>query len=295
MVSRILYYGLIKPLSWLPFWMLYRFSDFLFILLYYAVGYRKKVVLSNLRNAFPGYSDEEINRICRAHYKHLADLIIESIKLFSIHRKEVAKRFVFLNPEVILPYYEQGKSIILAGGHYNSWEMLALAVDDVLPHQCIALYSRLSNPFFDRIMLTSRSRYGLTMISTKAASRFFSENTQQRSLTIFGADQSPTYSKNVVWTLFLNQETAVARGTEKYAKQYDYPVFFGRINKVKRGYYTFELELVTDTPQTTKDGEITIRHTAMLESQITNDPPYWLWTHKRWKRKRKEGEEMVRL
>lgn len=88
---------------------------------------------------------------------------------------------------------------------------------------------------------------------------------------------------------FLNQDTAVLYGTEKYAKEYNYPVVYGRINKEKRGYYSFEFFNVTDQPSATRYGEITEKITHLLEQDILRLPQYWLWSHRRWKHKKPQA------
>jgi KDO2-lipid IV(A) lauroyltransferase len=292
-VSQLLYYLIIKPLSLLPFWVLYRISDLAFVVMYHGIGYRKKVVFQNLRNSFPDKSEGEIKQIARKFYRHLTDIIIESVKLFSISEEQAVKRMKVLNPEVMDAYADKNQSVILVGGHYNSWEMLAVGLDSQVKHQTVGLYSKLTNAFFNKVMLSSRSKYGIQMVTTKNAARFFSDESANNTATLFGADQSPTHNKNVIWTTFLNQETAVAFGTERYSKKYNYPVLYGIINKVKRGHYTFEVEVVTDNPQDEDHGFISIEHTKRLEQQIIQEPAYWLWTHKRWKRKRNEDEVVL--
>ncbi len=246
--------------------------------------------MQNLKNSFPNKSKKELNKIGFKFYKHLCDLIVESIKLFSISQKEILKRLVVTNPEVMDHYYNQGKPVLLVGGHYNNWEMLAAGIDLQVKHKTVGIYTKLSNPFFNKKILKSRSRFGLKMITTREVTAYFEKNKDEPAATIFGADQSPTYNKKVYWTNFLNQDTAVALGTEKFSKKYDYPVIYGAINKVKRGHYTFTLSVLFDSPNDTKEGEISDGHTKILEQQILKQPEYWLWTHKRWKRKRKENE-----
>lgn len=286
MFTKILFYGVIKPLSYLPYSVLYGISNVLYLVFYHVVGYRKKVVLTNLTNSFPDKSKKEIEQIAKAFYKHFADLIVESVKLFSVSKKSISQRFTVNNPEVLDAFAEKNQSIILVGGHYNNWEMLAVGINHQIKHQSVGLYTKLSNPFFEKMMLASRSKYGLRMVRTKQTARYFEEDSADNTATIFGADQSPTHNKNVYWTTFLNQETAVAFGTERYAKKYNYPVLFGAIHKEKRGHYSFDVELITDNPVDTPDGFITEQHTRMLENQINQEPAYWLWTHKRWKRKK---------
>lgn len=286
MVTKVLYYIILKPLSLLPYWVLYGISNFLAFIFCHIVPYRKKVVLQNLNNSFPEKSESEINNTCRAFYSHLCDLIVESVKLFSISNEQILNRFKVNNPEILQPYFDQGKSIIIVGGHYNNWEMLAAGIDQQVPHDSVALYSKLSNAFFDKKMKVSRGAFGLRMVTTKDSFAYFKEEHITPRMTIFGADQSPTYSKSVHWTTFLNQDTAVALGTERFARKYDLPVVYGAINKVKRGHYSLDISILTDRPKETDEGEITEMHTRTLEKQILAQPEYWLWTHKRWKRKK---------
>jgi len=294
-MSRILFYVVIKPISLLPFWVLYGISNFLSFVLFHIVGYRKKVVVTNLSNSFPDKSDKEINAIAKQFYKHLADIIVESVKFFSISKQQALKRLTVKNPELIDAFAEKGQSVILVGGHYSNWEIIAISLDLKIKHQTVALFSKLTDPFFNKVMLSSRSKYGIKMVTTKDSSKFFEEESVNNTATVFGADQSPTYNKNVIWTTFLNQETAIAFGTERYAKKYNYPVVYGAIQREKRGHYSFEMSLITDNPSETPHGFISLDHTKRLEQQINADPAYWLWTHKRWKRKRKEGEELTVL
>lgn len=283
-MTKLLYYLIIKPLSRLPLSALYVLSDMLFFFICFVTRYRRQVVMTNLHNAFPEKSKEEIEKIAKKFYRHFTDLIAESIRMFSMPEHEVLRRFKIGNTDLFNDLYTKGKSIIITGGHYNNWEMLALAINQQLPHQVAALYTPMRNMFFDIAFLKSRSKFGLIMIPKKKVKEFFEDNAQNITATIFGADQSPnTHSKSYFRTRFLNQETAVLFGTEKYAVEYNYPVVFMHIQKIKRGHYLATSQLIELNPQKTAYGEITGKHTALLEKEIINKPEYWLWSHKRWK------------
>jgi len=289
-LSRILYYFIVKPLSHLPFWALYPLSNFIFFFTYHVFGYRKKTVKNNLRNSFPDKSEEEIKTIQKSFFKHFCDLTLENIKLFNISKTDALDRFKLRNVEILDKYYQEGKSVILVSGHFNNWEMAAVAFDQYTPHQSICIYSPLKDKFFDEKMSQSRSKYGMQMLSKGLVSRSFISNKDKRTITIFAADQSPTYSKQVHWMNFLNQETAVFLGAEIFALKYNYPVIFLKIVKTRRGYYEGTLEVLADNPINSKQGEITELHTRTLEKLIRENPAYWLWSHKRWKRKKTEEE-----
>jgi Kdo2-lipid IVA lauroyltransferase/acyltransferase len=285
-VHFILYYFIIIPISLLPFPILYLLSDFTYVMLFYVIGYRKAVVLKNIQHSFPEKSHAEHVKIQKQFFRHLCDLIVESLKAFTISNTEVQKRVKCLNPELINAYADKNQSVVIAGGHYNNWEIFAVAVDNIIKHKTIGIYKPLTNKFFDKKMRSTRSRYGLLMIPTYEVKMYLEQLKDTPTATIFGFDQSPSNVKKAYWMKFLNQDTAVLYGTEKMAKEYNYPVLYGRINKVKRGYYTFEFFKVTDTPNDTAYGEITEHITLALEKDIIADPQYWLWSHKRWKLKK---------
>jgi Kdo2-lipid IVA lauroyltransferase/acyltransferase len=289
-LNFLLYYFVIIPISLLPFPILYGFSNVIYVLFYYVLDYRKKIILQNIKNSFPDKSEKEHIEICKKFYKHFCDLILESIKTFTISDHQVRKRVICKNPELIDSYYKQKRSVIIAGGHYNNWELFAVGVDKLIKHKAIGIYKPLSNKYFDAKMQTTRSKYGLYMISTKIVKRVFDEEITNLTATIFAIDQSPSNPNSAYWMKFLNQDTAVLYGTEKFAKEYNYPVLYGRINKEKRGHYSFEFFKVSDEPEDTAYGEITEKITHLLEKDINAIPQYWLWSHRRWKHKRPEGK-----
>ncbi|NJN26243.1 MAG: lysophospholipid acyltransferase family protein [Cyclobacteriaceae bacterium] len=294
-MSRFLYFLVIKPLSLMPLSLLYLLSDFLFFVMFHATSYRKAVVYTNLKNSFPDKSESEILKIQKDFFVHLCDVIVESVKLFSISKDELMRRFKITNTDVLNKYYHQGRSVILVGGHYNNWEIAAMSFNLYTKHQAIGIYTPLNNKFFDRKFGESRTRYGMEIIPKSLVPRSFVGNQSRLTVTVFGADQSPTYSKQVHWLTFLNQETAVHSGTERFSVKYNYPVVFFRLNKVKRGYYEGVYEVLHEQPGSTGHGEITALHTRRLEEVIKENPAYWLWSHKRWKRKKTEAERQEEL
>jgi KDO2-lipid IV(A) lauroyltransferase len=288
-MNQFAYYFIIIPLSWLPYWVLFLISDILYYLIYYLIGFRKNVVFQNLTNSFPDKSSDDIKQLAKKFYRHFCDLIVESVKLFSISEQEIIRRSKFKNPELLNHYYDQGKSIILVAGHYGNWENFAKNCDLQMKHQAVGIYQPLTNTFMEKKFSASRSLYGVILLPKRQVKQYFTENKHLLKCVIFGADQSPSgRTKRVHWMTFLNQDTAVMFGTEKYAKEYNYPVIFAGVNKIKRGIYEIWFELLEENPPDTPHGEITEKHTRRLEQQILAQPEYYLWTHKRWKRKRSD-------
>lgn len=292
MGTKILYYLIILPISYLPYPILYGMSDFAYFVGFVLIGYRKKVVLGNIQRSFPEKSDAEHKKIMRKFYHHFFDLIVESLKGFTVSEKQIRKRMKMGDDKILHELKKTGRDIILVGGHYNNWEIFAHGIGLYCPQQPIGIYKPLKNQFFNQKMLDSRQKFGLLMCSMKETKQYFDQDFDKPKMIIFGSDQSPSNAAKAYWMNFLNQETGVLFGAEKYAKDYNYPVVYGRINKVKRGHYTVDFSLVTEHPQDEPYGMITQKHTKELEKDIVDKPEYWLWSHKRWKRTRPEGIEL---
>ena len=290
-MGPILYYLFIKPLSLLPLPVLHGVSTFLYFPVYYLFGIRKKVVYRNLNNSFPDKPAEEIEEIAKKFYRHFCDIIIESLKLFSISKEELVNRCKFVNPELLNDYYDKGQSILICAGHYNNWEMFAKSCNLQMKHQAVGIYTPLNNAFFEKKFAESRGIHGVVLLPKREVKDYFTATKDLIKAVIFGTDQSPSgRTKRAYWTTFLNQETAVVFGTEKYAREYNYPVIYASVSKSKRGYYEISFETIIENPADTEHGEITEKHTRILERQIIDQPEYYLWTHKRWKRKRGDFE-----
>ena len=287
MITRIFYYILILPLSLLPYPLLYLLSDIIFLIMYRVIGYRKEVVFTNLKNSFPNKSKQELKKIMSDFYRHLCDIIMESVKGFTISEKQLRKRLIIKNPEFSNYFADRGQSIIFVGGHYNNWEICAQAFAMYSNHKCIGIYKPLSNAFINDKIYTSRSKYGMHLISMKQTKKSFEEGNEAKAI-VFGSDQNPANPKRAHWMQFLNQDTSVLFGVERYAKEYNWPVVFVSISKVKRGHYEVEYSLITDKPTEQPHGKITEDFTKRLEQDIINQPEYWLWSHKRWKHKREK-------
>ncbi|REJ80859.1 MAG: lipid A biosynthesis acyltransferase [Bacteroidetes bacterium] len=284
--SIILYYLVIMPVSMLPFRLMYLLSDFTFFILFYITPYRKKVVMSNLRNSFPEKTEAELKVIMKRFYRHFCDLIFESLKTFTASQNDLLKRVTLENTSLLEEFYKKNKSLILATGHYGNWEWPAITLPYHSSHLATGIYQRLSNQFFDQKLRKTRAKFGMKLMSTREVADFFEAHRNDLCTYGFINDQSPSDPKRGHWMKFLNQDTCVFTGVEKYAQKYDYPVLYGRIVKLKRGHYKLSYELVSDEPRTASPNEITEKCARINEELIRQDPAFWLWTHRRWKHKK---------
>ncbi len=279
-------YVFVWVMAWLPLNFLYLFSNICYYLIYYLFKYRKKVVRENIRLAFPEKSLTERMEIEKKFYRFFCDVFIETISLMHISKKEMRQRMQFVNVSEVIEQYEKGKSCMLMTAHYGNWEWCS-TVSIWLPEgkPLYGIYKQLSVTSFDHLMCVLRMRFTGKVVEQNELTRKMLQLRTQKQLAMFGmiSDQTPLPNNSHLWVDFLHQDTITIVGTEVLAKKFDYPVYYAKLTRLRRGYYTCEFIPIALSPKETEDGMITSTYMSMLEQTINDNPAYWLWTHKRWK------------
>ncbi|PWI29043.1 lipid A biosynthesis acyltransferase [Flavobacteriaceae bacterium LYZ1037] len=290
-IAYILIYPFLWLISILPFRLLYAFSDGIYILIYYIIGYRKKTVQENLNLVFPEKSEKEIKIITKKFYHHLCDMVVESIKSMTISEAEMKKRFTFSNVEVIQQLEKENRSIALMCAHYGSWEWIFI-LQTYMNVKGYAIYKRLANKYFDRLVKRIRAKYNSHLITTKESIQVLFQAKREGNITICGfvSDQSPKHDKAFHWNTFMGITVPVHTGAEMLAKKLDMSVVFFGVKKLKRGYYETSFKTIAYNPKEFPDYSITDQFLELVEAQIYEAPEYYLWTHKRWKHRDKVPE-----
>lgn len=284
-LSYYLLYPLIYLIASLPFWALYTVSDVLYVLLRLS-GYRKRVIVNNLKNSFPEKSDKEIAAIANNYYRYLCDLILETLKTLKMGESESRKRCAFHQEPWLTKLHQEGRSIVIVMGHYGNWEWAGPGFALNTPYPLVVIYRPLSHPYFEKMMTGMRTRFGTRITPEEKALRDMVARQKEITATAFIADQTPSDTRNAYWTNFLRQDTPVHAGPEKIARKFNYPMVFMNVKRVRRGYYEIFPELLSDNPKDTAENELTDAFIQRLEKQIAIDPVPWLWSHRRWKWKR---------
>lgn len=267
---------------------LYIISDVMFFIVYHLVGYRKHVVINNIRNSFPEKNNKEIQKIAKEFYKRFMDFTVETLKGITISKEELIRRVKFVNVPDVQPYADVNQSILVIASHQFNWEWALLTGCIVLPFPVDAVYQRLSNETFNWLMVDTRGRFGGKPVEkSKILREIVRDPNRLRALGIV-ADQSPRPHSPKYWTTFLQQDTAFFLGPEQIAKAAKYPVFFFKVNRVKRGYYTVEMIKLADPPYVKEHHDIIEAYARATEALVKEDPAGYLWSHKRWKLKKEQ-------
>jgi KDO2-lipid IV(A) lauroyltransferase len=280
----LLAYPVIWVISMLPFRLLYLFSDFVYIVVYRIVRYRKSTVRENLALTLPHLSDKERLVIEKKFYHHMCDMFLEMVKTMNISKDEICKRFVFKNIEVYKELEKQGKSVAVICSHYGSYEWI-ISMNYYSDFIAYGIYKQLKNPYFDKLVHQIRSKFNAKLITTKQTIPTIIENNKNNVLSLYGfaSDQSPKENTAFHYVKFMGIEVPVHTGAEMLAKRYNMNVVYLNTKKVKRGYYEATLETLSENAIEVPNYELTDQFIKLLEKQIYEAPEYYLWTHKRWK------------
>ncbi len=286
MIPYIFLRAFVLFVKFIPFSLLYICSDVLSFFLYRILAYRKKVILGNLRKAFPEKSMIDLQLILKHTYQNLSDITLEGIKGMSASHAELTKRYKFINPEIASNIFKKGHSAIGLVAHYNNWEWGALATASQIGGQVVGVSKSIRNVYINQYIKKNRARFGAQIIDMKTTARAIIENRGRPTLFVLIADQSPSNSKTAHWLNFLNQDTACLIGPDKIAQRTNYPVLYFDVKRIKRGYYEIEATCLHPEPTNLPPGQITAMYMQKLEEVIIKKPENWLWSHRRWKKKR---------
>lgn len=291
LITYILVYPIIWLISILPFRLLYLLSDGISFLFYYIIGYRKKLVLSNLKIAFPEKSEKELKKIRRKFYRHFVDIFMEMIKSFTISKKTLDKHYTYTNIELFDELYKNGKSTILMGSHYGNWEWI-ISMNSFVKYKGYAVYAKISNKYFNQKILKSREKFGVHFVATSKIISEIEKNHKEGTQSMYGllSDQSPMVQKTHYWSNFFGIKVPIHTGGEMLAKKYDMNVVLLETRKVKRGYYETTFKLITDNPKEYPNYKITDIFLREIEQLIKETPEFYFWTHNRFKHKDKYDE-----
>ena len=283
----IFLYPILWSISMLPFRLLYIVSDGVYVLTYYIIGYRKKTVRENLALALPHLSEKERLVIEKKSFRHMCDVFLEMIKTLTISESEMDKHYVFKNLKVYSDLEKKGKSIALLCAHYASYEW-AVSMNSKADFESYAVYKKINNRYFDKLVRDIRSKFKATLITTKETIPVMASNFRNNKLGLYGlvSDQSPKLGSFFHWNKFMGIEVPIHTGGEMLAKKYDMNVIFLRTKKVKRGYYEATFEVLSENAKEVPNYEITDQFLKLVEQQIYEQPEYYLWSHKRWKHMR---------
>ena len=275
-------YGFLWLISLLPWFVIYGIADFVYFLLYYIFGYRKQVVFSNLRIAFPEKSQEELVVIAKKFYHNFVDSFIETIKFLSEPREKMLARLEFNDP-IVEELYKSGKNLQMHAMHNFSWEVANLCFAAKTSYPFVVVYMPISNKAIDKLFMKLRGKFGTLLVPATDFRNSFRKYSRGRYALVLVADQNPGSPNTAYWAPCFGKITPFITGPEKGARLNNTAVVFCEFYKVKRGYYKLDVQLATTNPRELPEGELTRQFVKHMEDCIRRRPDNFLWSHRRFK------------
>ena len=281
--------GFLVLLSAVPLRLLLLLSPFLAFIVGRVAGYRRQVVVQNLERSFPGKEKKEIEEIRQQFYLHLADVFFETVSMFLAPRRSIRRRYTADEEGLAImeSFAREGTSVVCLAAHLGNWETHLPAYSGFRESRAFAVYRPLAEKPFDWFLSKIRLRFSEGIITDRQVARSLAKMRHDKKPAAFGlvADQSPG-NQEFVWHTFMHQDTAFYAGPERLIRMFGLPALFMFSRKVARGHYRVHVELIASHPGELPEGEITRRYIALIEREIARSPAHYLWSHRRWKKKR---------
>lgn len=262
-------------------WIGRRFGDVAFFL----IGIRKKVVMQNLKIAFPGKTMSELRTIARDTYRNAGMSFIEMLVLPNLRHLDSADFIEFEGLEYLQRLIKENRGAVLVGAHFGSWELLgAVLCKKGIPLD-VLVYKQ-HNDLFNKYLESTRRKMGIGLIPMKFALRAAMKALKKGRMVALLADQDAG-ARDGIFIDFFGRPASTNRGSATFALRAGAPVIVGycvRLNqpaKHKIGFLPVEFEQTGDYAGDVR--RLTEIFTKHLETVIKEHPSQWFWFHKKWK------------
>lgn len=261
-------------------------APFVSFVLHRLLRYRRKVILQQLHDSFPSYSDKQIRGICHRYYDHLAEMIINTLSLAGMTDEKRRQSTEFALSEGFHSEIE-GRNAVVLTSHYGFWEVAYNLFLQTPQHIIAVAYRPLSSKVMDRLYLRLRQHPLVAVVASNQFMRYYMthrEGVDGKHLVVgLISDQNSPYHKGCCWHRFLNHDTLFFDGGEQLALKFGLPVYYLELERVKAGVYRHKYTPIYNGVEDVAPHEITERYVRCLEQTIIAKPEHWLWSHNRWK------------
>ncbi len=274
-----------RVIHYMPRWFrYYLLKPFIYSLLC-LLRYRMKIIKRNLALCFPEKSEKERRRLAYRYYKSLAEIIVDTVSLAGVKKKNKNKLVTWVNRDEHLERVK-GTDWVALCAHYGCWEYYLLWCWEDPDARFMGVYHTLRNSVFECFYRRLRA-YAPTIdqVPMHDTVRFYLRNRGKGHNIAMGliSDQSPKLSVDTLWYDFFGQPTAFVEGGAHIATKFSIPIYFINVRRTAPGRYEYRFDEVYDGKEDIDIQEITQRYARMMESMIREQPELWLWSHHRWR------------
>lgn len=283
----------LKIFSVLPLGVHYRLSGCIAFLLHRVARYRYSTVITNLSRSFPELTYKQIEELAKGFYRHMADIIAESVWCYSASCEKIGRQIRITGQDDLNSALSQGKTAIIMLGHIGNWEIFTGLPDlrsnyglNVDNKDFVYIYKKPKGRMAEMIINNIRKRHdSCLIIDTHSVFRHILAHRNDRQAVFFICDQNPEHSESRFVVDFLNQKTYMIDGPEQIAAKLGLPVLYCGLIKKGRKDNSANFKMITGNAAECEPGYVTETFARLLEKDIIENKTTWLWSHKRWKKR----------
>ncbi len=269
----------------LPLRLVRVFAHALALFAFHILRVRRGLTITQLRYAFPEWSDARVHDTARATYKNLITVILELMWTPRLTRTPLEHIVRLRNPEVLRHAVARGRGVVLMSGHFGNWEWLSIGVARLLDMSFTVIVHPLHNPKVDVLVERWRTMLGNRIVPMGLSIREIITTLRSRGIVALLADQSGP--SGAIYAPFFGRPAATYEGPASFALKTGAPIIMGFAVRAEDGMYDVHVEEIptADLPDASEDSirKLTLRHVQALEAEVRKHPEQWLWQHKRWK------------
>jgi len=262
------------------------------ILWFDILRFRRQVVLSNLRIAFPDWSEEKRIQIGRQSVYNMLDNFFELFLIPTIDQKWIDRNIIFHDEHLLKEAFAKNKGVFLLSLHLGNGDLLAnLLAFKKYPVFLITKFFR--SQWLNRLWFSVRGAQGVQYIEPHGERTPFAilKAIKNKASVGFVLDQHmgrPFGVRNV----FFGRPVGTAYGLALFVLKTQSPVvlaynYEGADGKNHAVFETIEgLEKFYQIDSADREQTLVLLtqvFTDKIEEIVRRYPEQWMWIHRRWK------------
>jgi KDO2-lipid IV(A) lauroyltransferase len=241
----------------------------------------KKIIYSNLTNAFPNLNEFEKSKITKTMWCNYGKILAEYVFIKNFRETKLEQNVIVKGQEILEKIQINKKPVIFISGHFNNFELMAMHIDKS-GIDLAAIYRPLNNKYLNTIMEKIRRNYICNkqvkkgIAGTKLLLKYFRNGT---SIALM-IDQRVSQGLR---SNFFNKKASTTTIPAQFIKKFKcdvVPIYIERTNNIN-------FKITINKPIKFSDSSsieaITNDLNKILEKMILENPEQWIWTHDRWK------------
>lgn len=247
---------------------------------------RGKLLIENLRHAFPDMDQHQHDRITREMWEHLFLLVVEVAHTpRKIHETNWRNHVCLNGSHIVVGELLSDRPTILVTAHVGNFEVGGYVLG-LFGFPTYTVARTLDNPHLDRFLNEFRGKTGQFIIPKNGGFDQIVAVLENRGVMTFLADQHA--GRKGCWVEYFGRPASAHKAISLLALDYDAPIVASYTRRLGK---PMQFEVRTSAALAPRDSEglpltvseLTQWYTNQLEGFVREVPNQYWWIHNRWK------------